>query len=356
MKVTPKEFLPIDIVFHPNWWNKNYGLKFTEEYFFDPERRVAQEQQMRQILYDRFGDIGLGEKNAVPKPVIGPVHLATGFLISALLGCQLRFCEGASPEALCAHMSAEQIAGLAVPDIKNTYPMNKILELAKALKEKFWYVEGDINWEGIQNVAIDLRGQELFMDYYDNPKIVRRLFDVIAETIIESTKIIRDLTNTTSISVNTIVDKVDPNINLHSNCSVQMISPETYTEYLLDYDRRLAKDMAPYGIHHCGNNMDGIASEYAKVENAVLFDVGWGSDIARCRKQLPDAILSLRFDPVQLRTFTVDEVEQHTRRMLDEAKPLEQCAFCCVNIDHGTPDENIRKMFEAVDGYRKMGS
>ena len=53
-------YLPADIIFHPNWWHKNYGLTFDRDFFYDPTRRVNQEQQMRQLLYERFGDLGLG--------------------------------------------------------------------------------------------------------------------------------------------------------------------------------------------------------------------------------------------------------------------------------------------------------
>ncbi len=48
-------YLPADVVFHPNWWNKNYGLTFDRGFFYDPTRRVNQEKQMRKLLYERFG-------------------------------------------------------------------------------------------------------------------------------------------------------------------------------------------------------------------------------------------------------------------------------------------------------------
>ena len=51
-------YLPVDVVFHPNWRHKNYGLSFDWDFYYNPERRVWQEQRMRQLLYERFGDIG----------------------------------------------------------------------------------------------------------------------------------------------------------------------------------------------------------------------------------------------------------------------------------------------------------
>ena len=60
----PVPYLHTDVVFHPNWWYKNYGLTFDRGFFYDPTRRVNQEKQMRELLYERFGDLGLGCRNA----------------------------------------------------------------------------------------------------------------------------------------------------------------------------------------------------------------------------------------------------------------------------------------------------
>jgi hypothetical protein len=31
----PHPYLHTDVVFHPNWWNKNYGLAFDRGFFYD---------------------------------------------------------------------------------------------------------------------------------------------------------------------------------------------------------------------------------------------------------------------------------------------------------------------------------
>ena len=48
--------------------------------------------------------------------------------------------------------------------------------------------------------------------------------------------------------------------------------------------------LAPFGIHHCGDNPRLFASAYAETK-AVFYDVGWGSDVTRCSADLPDASL-----------------------------------------------------------------
>lgn len=356
MSLEPKTFLPVEVVFHPSWWNRHYGITFDEDFFFSPAKRVESERVMRAALHARFGDLGLGEANAVPRPVIGPIHLAAGFLPSAVLGCQIRFFPHASPEVIPANLTDEQAMALAVPDLATNPVFRKLIALMDRLEAQYGTLEGDVNWEGVQNVALNLRGTQLFLDYYDNPALARRLLQVAAETVSEIAGYVRRRTGSNSLAVNRVVGMVDSRISLHSNCTVAMISPRTYREYLLDYDRQLARDLWPYGIHHCGTDMHKVKDEYAKVDGVEYFDVGWGSDVAACRSVLPNAIFGLRLSPVRVSTLTPAEVASDVDGLLRSAGPLSRAALCCINLDDHTPDENVRAIFEVAERYRHYGA
>ena len=356
MSLTPKTFLPVEIVFHPSWWNRHYGLTFDEAFFFDPIKRVESERLMRAALHRRFGDVGLGEADAAPRPVIGPVHLAAGFLPSAVLGCSIRFYAGASPKVIPANLTDEQVMSLEVPDLETHPAFGKLIALMDILAAQYGKLEGDVNWEGVQNVALNLRGPQLFLDYYENPALARRLLDVSAQTIAAMAAYVRRRTGSSSVSVNRIVGAVDSRISLHSNCTVAMISARTYRQYLLDYDRRMGQDLWPYGIHHCGADMHKVRNEYAQVKGAEFFDVGWGSDVAACRAALPDAIFSLRLSPVRVSTLTPAEVSADVEGLLCAAGPLERAALCCINLDDQTPDDNVRAILAAAERYRQYGA
>jgi len=352
MKYTTPSPIPCEVVFHPDWWHKHAGISFGEDYFFDPETRMAAELKHRQVLFEKFGSVGLGEESSIEKPVMGPVHLAAGFVVSAALGCEIRFNDDNPPEVLPRNMSDDDVMALEVPDVANTWPMNKLLPLMDALEAKYGSVEGDINWQGLLNTALDLRGQSFMMDYYTNPDLVKRLLDVIYETTLETVNLIRKRTGTSSMAVNRVVGVVDPAISMHSNCSVTMISQDTYDEFHLPYELKLANALRPYGIHHCGNDMEKVAESYAKTD-PMLLDVGWGSDIALCREKLPNAILSLRIDPVQMNKWTPDDVEREVSRCIEAAGPRDQIAVCCINMDKSVPEENVFKLFETVEKHRK---
>lgn len=343
--------LPVDVVFHPDWWHCHYGLDFREPFHFDPKARVESERLMRQALFDRFGDLGLGEADAQPRPVVGPVHLAIGFVVQAMLGCQVRFSADAAPWVLCAELGDEEVWALQVPDLEGAPMMWQTIALMDNLEEMFGYLEGDIPWDGVQNVALDLRGQQLFLDYYDHPELVNHLFDVIARTIYRVACYVQGRTGTSSISLNRIVASIDPRLHLHCNCSVQMISQRTYESYLLPYECWLAERLQPYGIHHCGDNLEHVVDAYARVPGLAFVDVGWGSDVAACRKALPDAFLSLRLNPARLRWQSPNQVRADVESLLDRAGPPDKVALCCVAMDAGTPDENVRAIFQAARAY-----
>jgi hypothetical protein len=356
VSLIPKQFLPVEIVFHASWWHRHYGFKFDEGFFFDPVRRVEDERRMRAILHERFSDLGLGEANAAPRPVIGPVNLAAGFLPSAVLGCEVKYFEDASLEVVPANLTDDQVMALEVPNLEANPAFRKLINLMDALEAKYGRLEGDVNWEGVQNLALNLRGQQLFLDYYENPALARRLLDVAERTICAMASYIRRRTGTSSISVNRIVGPVDPRISLHSNCTVTMISAATYHEFLLEHDRKLAAELWPYGIHYCGVDMHKVRNEFAQVDGAELFDVGWGSDVAACRAALPNAVFSLRLNPVRVSSLTRTEVVADVEKLLRAAGPLEKAALCCINMDDKTPDENVRAIFQTAAKYRQYGA
>ncbi len=354
--IASRTFLPVQVVFHPSWWHRHYGMTFDEAFFFDPCRRVEDERKMRVALNDRFGDLGLGEENTVPRPVIGPVNIAAGWLPSGVLGCAIRYYDHASPQVIAANMSDEEIMALETPDLETNPLFSKLIAMMNMLEAQYGYLEGDVNWEGLLNVALNLRGSQLFADFYENPALARHLLDIVATTLKKITAYVRERTGSTSIAVNRIVGAVDSRISLHPNCSVQMISPKMYHEFLLSYEQELARELYPYGVHHCGVDMHKVAKEYAQVEGLEFFDVGWGSDVAACRAALPDAFFSLRLSPIRVATLTPADVAADVEGLLRAAGPLEQAGLCCINLDDTTPDENVRAIFEVSERYRRYGA
>ncbi len=355
MPNTADVFLPVELVFNPNWWHHTAGIDFDETFYFDPQRRIENDVIMRRVLYERFGELGMGDPDPQPRPIIGSLHVAGGFVLPALLGAEIWFEKDAAPQPRPMNLTVEQIEALEKPDFRTTWPMNELIRQMDALEAEWGYVVGDMNTDGILNAAYHLYGQQSYLDFYEAPERIRRLLDLIGELIVDVALYIRERTGTCSISVNRMVEHVDPAMFFHANCSVQMISPRSYREIHLPAEQRMARRIQPFGIHHCGDNLHRVAAEYAKLSPKMV-GVGWGSDVAQVREALPEAFLNLRLSPVRMLQATPQEIAADTEKLLRAAGPLELAGVCCINMDYGTPDDNIFAMYEVIQRFRRYGA
>ena len=83
-----KKILPkIDIVFSPAWWQGNFKAE------------LAQGVSRERLLFDRFGDVGLGQANPPePIPIVGDEY--GDRFMAAFWGCEIVYQDDQAPSAL----------------------------------------------------------------------------------------------------------------------------------------------------------------------------------------------------------------------------------------------------------------
>jgi len=116
--------IPVEVVFNPNWWFRNYDVSFDESFYLDRNQRVANDVAMRRALYERFG---IGQADPQPRPIVGSQHIAGGFVLPALLGVEIRFSQREAAWPVPLNLTREKIHALRVPDIPTTWPMNRLI-------------------------------------------------------------------------------------------------------------------------------------------------------------------------------------------------------------------------------------
>lgn len=353
MHITPDRFLPLELIFNPNWWNKMAGISFEKPFYFDAKTREANDVLMRRVLFERFGAFGFGEEDPRPQPVIGSQFVAGGFIIPGLLGADIRFSSAEAPQPLPKAFSRQDIESFSRPVMKNTWPMNELIRSWDEQEKEYGYLIGDLNTDGLLNAAYHFYGPELFTDLLEEPDRPEKFMQEISELIIETASYIHNRTGSYSVSVNRMVSHLNPAPFIHANCSVQMISPRIYSRSQLPIEQKMAEMIQPFGIHHCGVQMEKYAKEYAKIP-VDFCDVGWGSDPRKCREALPEAFLNLRLSPIRLLHCTPEEAAADAEYLLCSIGPLDNTGICCINMDYGTPDENIIAICETVEKYRKV--
>lgn len=338
-----------DITFHPSWWHKNADIQFTQDFFDEPEYRMECDVKMRKTLYEHFGDFGIGEKEPAKRPLLGTDLLAAGYLHSQLMGCDIIYQPDNSPQVVCRELDEEQIKEIKAPDLAQSPVWQATQKQIDYLTDKYGRVEPYVNLMGVQNIAMDLMGQELFMAYYEDEDAIHGLLREITKLSIDVGQRFRALSDDISGGVTAIVRQTVPGCYLTSNCSVEMVSQAQYEEFLLPYDIELANAFGSYGIHHCGQTMEHVVEGYAKVPHLYFAEVGAGSDIAAVRRVLPETYLNARVSPAALATMSDDETQAEVRRLYEGGRDAagEHLSISCVGIDKNMPDENIRSFLKA---------
>ena len=342
--------LAVDIVLAPAWWFHNEGITFDEDFFYHPAKRVEVERQMENVLYERWGKYGLGKDKDKELPVVGAVHLAAGYLLSEMLGCKVEYKEDAPPQVICRRL--EDLTVSADAAFKSE-AYKKFEKLCESLRRKFGYLKGDVNWGGILNIALDLRGEGLFMDMFDRPDEVKAFLSEVAEVIERFTQDLCKETGSISISVNRNVRHLEPAVFLHSECSHTMISVEDYKKFLFTYDERWSEKHRPFGIHFCGKDAHRYAEVFKQLPHVDFLDVGWGGDVAELRKHLPNTFLNIRLSPVEIIEQSVDDIAATIRRLVADSGNPQLTGVCCINMDEKVSDEKITAIFETVAALRQ---
>lgn len=337
-----------DITFHPSWWHEYAGVDFTQEFFDEPEYRMDCDLKMRKALYEHFGDYGIGEKDPKKRPLLGTDFLAAGYLLSEIMGCKLRYQADNSPQVECLNLDEDTIADVTVPDLDQSEVWARTQKQIDYLQEKYGHVETYVNLMGIQNIAMDLMGQELMLSYYTSPDEVDGLLEKITKLSIDVGRRFKALSKDISGGVTAIVRQTRPEVYLTSNCSVEMISNDLYEKFLLKYDQQMADEFTHFGVHHCGKTMEHVVDGYSKLKGLEFAEVGAFSDLKTVRGKLPGIFLNARYSPVRLMDASESEIMEEVQALArDGQENGKLISISCVGIDKNVSDEQIRYFLKA---------
>ena len=345
-----EKILPVEIVYHPSWWFKNAGITFDEDFFFNPLKRVESEQLMEKLLYEKFGRYGMGEKYKTKRPEVGAVHNAAGFLLSEMLGCEVKYFEDSAPWVVPLN---DDSLTLDKTSVFKSRVYKKFQSMCDSLKTKYGYLCGDVNWGGVLNLAMDVRGNEILTDFFMQPDKVKSYFHEIASIIMFFVNGIQEETGTSSISVNRMVEKFNKPVFLHSECSHTMIANEQYEEFILPIDIEWSKKQRPFGIHYCGPDPHRYADLFKKIPYLDFLDIGWGGDVKTLREALPNTFFNIRLDPVSIMDNSNDDIENIIRKLvLDSNNPF-LTGVCCINMDSQVQDTKVETILKTVQEMKK---
>jgi hypothetical protein len=348
----------VSLGFTPRWYRDRLGMDFGEPWHLDPVYRYEQSVRMRQLLQEVFPTVdyfrlNLQDRAAGSRPAANggfcpecaTISSVFGImLVSSCYGLQLAYRDDNWPDAAGgAHLDKETLTGLIArgpfdfsrPDsIARSLPgggltIKALFSQMDEIARRWGPIHGYLNYQGILNIALKLRGNDMFMDMYDDPEFVKSLFDHIARTIGDLSKTVQARQRASGFDIDLLS---------MSNCVMNMVSPEQYEEFVLPLDRRLSKDYARFGVHTCNWVIDPYMDSLRKLDRMDYIDTGTGSDLGRLKRVFPDTRRAVLYTPGEAESKSLDELHRDLERIAREYAP---CDIVLADVETTMPDTRI---------------
>lgn len=243
-------------------------------------------------------------------------------------------------------MPADEIMAMTVPDYNTNEHVQALRDSIRATKEKFGSASNS-SFLGLFTFAKNLRGQEIFYDFYERPEFVHQMVAILTETLELHLKFLRDE-----------CDHI-PYFVLGS-CSNTMISPDIYEEFFLEGEARISR-LSTYikghkramGIHHCGTKVDPYLDVYAQIPELEMLEANYLSDIELADKKMPGLKFKPMIDPIEFDSFDSDTIDSVLTRLLENGSVEEIQAF---DLSQFFTIDKLRRVLECVQKYNRTNN
>lgn len=336
--------LRVSLGFGPRWFHERLGIDFSEEWHLNPEYRYETLLKMKTYLHKTFPmvpEFELDMENGIERTcaTISGVH---GIMLLPLLyGIKAIYRKDEWPDARPGqYLSKKEIERLEPFDLQSHPVVRQLFSQMETIEKKWGQINGYLNYQGILNIALKVRGNEIFLDMYDDPGFVHRFFQHIAETIRDLSKLVQERQRRSGFYVNLLS---------MSNCVVNMISPEAYREFVLPYDLMLSGEYERFGIHTCNWNITPYIDVLRSIEKMGYLDMGIISDLKRVKEVFPDARQAVLYSPVALEEKPLPEIRKDVQKIYLELAP---CDIVMADVSHTTPDSKVREFLQLVRDLR----
>ena len=317
-----------EVGFNPSWFHKFCGVDFSEEWHKDPKVRLQGHEKMSAEIKRRFPGYNIGgvldEK---------PLDLLTGTygigVVDRIFGRSLKYFPDRWPVPVGEALTDAEVDALVVPDIASNGFFQGLLGQVDEIQQLTGSARGYLNWQGVLNTAFRLRGQEIFIDMVLAPNRARHIFEVVAETMIQSVKMLYARQRQAG---------VDNQFLSISNCTVNMAGPRPYEELLLPCDRRIRSEFQDFGIHNCAWSVTPYLDAYATIAGVGYIDMGLHSDMEKAHQLFPDARRNLLYTSMDLKDKSDEELSRDFKRIAQDLGP---CDVGLADIEIDVPDARI---------------
>lgn len=340
-------YLRVSLGFTPNWFRSRLGIDFSEPWHRDPLYRYETLTQMKELLHDLFPTVPTFTPRYIDRiyggkkiePTCATISGINGIMtIPAVYGIPIVYSSAGWPDARAGvHIPKEELATLLPFNLDQNPVVQDIFRQMSMIEETWGPIYGYLNYQGILNIALKVRGNEIFLDLFDDPAFVKGFFHHIAGTIEALSKRIQARQRASGFYVNLLS---------MSNCVMNMVSPEQYGEFVLPLDLYLSTQYERFGIHTCNWDATPYLEQLRKIERMGYLDTGIMADLSLIKQMFPDTHRAVLYSPVQLESNSEEQILADIHRIATEYAP---CDIVMADVEATTPDSRIRWFLEAVE-------
>jgi hypothetical protein len=325
----------VSLGFVPGWYHVRCGIDFSEQWHKDPFYRYHSLKKMKKELCKTFPMVNYWDVDYLDD--LATISGCYGaYVIPLAFGFPLIYQKDRWPEIdpKKEKLTDKEIAKLNPDDILNSPFVEELFQQMDIIEREWGKIHGYPNWQGVLNNAFHLRGEQIFIDLYDKPGLALNLFQIITEVMIQLSKRVQQRQRESGFYINHFCV---------SNCTLNMISPETYREYLLPSDQRIADSFERFGFHTCNWNVTPYINEIKKISKLGYLDMGIMSDLPLVKKEFPDTRRALIYFPERLLNAPIEEIERDMKKVYHELSP---CDIVMADIEATTQDNRVKELLE----------
>jgi hypothetical protein len=323
--------------FMPEWWQAEHGICFGREFHLNPIVHRDTLARMDAILSERFGDLPnffCGDDYANSWPM--ERRYGDGLML-AVFGGRVAFDDASGhPHPDLLSLSDEEALGLSAPDVENS-PVLKLL--FEDWREPALRRTGELGFEGLINILYYLRGQQVFLDVHEGTDVFRHLSEVVSETLTGVVRRFRRWQDPVGAK---------PTHFVNCDCLINMLSPKTYRERLLQYEHRFHESFDLFGIHTCNWTVDPYLDALAEIAKLDYLDMGPDSDLDKVHQLFPELRPSVFVKQDDVRHLPLADLK---KKVAELCRRLGRGYLLLADLPAGTSDDSIRMIYEVAASF-----
>jgi len=305
----------VSLGFEPAWFHQRCGIDFSEKWHVNPFYRHESLVKMKKELCKNFPSVSYWNEDF--KDDLATISGCFGaYVIPKIFGFPLVYEKDRWPVIgkNKRELSVKEVEKLNADDIfKNTFA-EEIFKQMDIIRNQWGKIHGYLNWQGVLNNAFILRGEDIFTDFYDRPAFAHHFFTLISDVVIRLALKVQKKQRESGFYINHFCV---------SNCTVNMVSPQIYREFLFPYDKKIAEHFERFGVHTCNWNVTPYLEDIRKLPKVGYLDMGIMSDMKKAKKMFPDTRRAVMYSPVRLQEASLDEIRKDMEKIYNELSPCD---------------------------------